>query len=130
MLDCAMQRGTTVSFSRDQRHKSNISLMLTLSSFRFAGTEAYDCNVEPKNNEGRLRKNLFCNYDKTSRPSLIDGPISVKIKLILKAFDFDHMTSKLTVSSWLAMVCAMGAIKRQCSLIFLLRSSISSCVTR
>lgn len=70
-----------------------------------AGIEAIDCNIEPKNNEGRLRKNLFCNYDKTSRPSLSDGPISVKIKMILKSFEFDHLVSKLTVSSWLAMVC-------------------------
>lgn len=28
--------------------------------------EAIDCNAEPENNEGRLRKFLFCSYDRES----------------------------------------------------------------
>lgn len=79
-------------------------IFVLFCEFILIGTRAIDCSVEPKNNEGRLRKNLFCGYDKTSRPILTDGAISVKIKMIIKAFEYDHLLSKLTVSSWLAMV--------------------------
>lgn len=75
--------------------------------FNILGTAAIDCSVDPKTNEARLRKNLFCSYDKTSRPILTDGPISVKVKMIVKAFDFESLSNKLTVSSWLAMVCSI-----------------------
>lgn len=70
----------------------------------FAGVEAVDCNLEPKNNEGRIKKAIFCNYDKSARPTLNDGAIKLKFKMIVKAFNFDSMNNKLTVSSWLAMV--------------------------
>lgn len=63
-----------------------------------------DCSIEPKTTEGRLKKRLFCNYDQTSRPSAGTGPIVLKIKLIVKGFNFVDYENKLTVSSWLAMV--------------------------
>lgn len=70
------------------------------------GTEvdAVDCNAEPKTTEGRLRKKLLCGYDKSSRPTLNEGPIMIKMKMIIKGFDFDDYGGKLTVSTWLAMV--------------------------
>lgn len=69
-----------------------------------AGVEAVDCKAEPKNAEGRLRKNLFCDYDKDNRPILSDGPITIKFKMIIKGFYFNDIDGKLTVSTWLAMV--------------------------
>lgn len=76
-----------------------------LCIFEILGIAAIDCSVEPRTNEARLRKTLFCNYDKTSRPILTDGPIAMKIKMIVKSFAFDDTSNKLTISSWLAMVC-------------------------
>lgn len=70
----------------------------------FAGVEAIDCNVEPKNNEARIKKAIFCNYDKSARPTLTDGMIKLKFKMIVKGFNFDSSSNKLTVSTWLAMV--------------------------
>lgn len=69
-----------------------------------AKVDAVECNVDPKNNEARLRQRLFCNYDKDSRPTLNDGPIMIKFKMIIKGFMFDDANGKLTVSTWLAMV--------------------------
>lgn len=60
--------------------------------------------MEPKNAEGRLRKNLFCDYDKDNRPILTDGPITIQFKMIIKGFMFADLDGKLTVSTWLAMV--------------------------
>lgn len=67
-----------------------------------AGVDAVDCEAEPKNNEGRLRKSLFCDYDKDNRPALTDDPFTIKFKMIIKGFSFDSNTLK--VSTWLAMV--------------------------
>lgn len=72
--------------------------------------DAVDCNSEPKTNEGRLRKKLFCGYDKSSRPTLNDGTIMIKVKMIIKGFDFDDFGGKLTVSTWLAMVNKVQAL--------------------
>lgn len=70
-----------------------------------AGVEAVECDKEPKNDEGRLRKQLFCGgYDKESRPITIKGPITIKFKMIIKGFNFDDNSGKLTVSTWLGMV--------------------------
>lgn len=69
------------------------------------GTEtAIDCNIEPRTTEGRLKKRLFCNYDRNSRPSAGTGPTVLKVKLIVKGFNFEDLENKLTVSSWLAIV--------------------------
>lgn len=65
----------------------------------YAGVDAVDCRAEPKNNEGRLRKFLFCGYDKDSRPT--DDKITIQLKMIVKGFDF---FGRLLVSSWLSMV--------------------------
>lgn len=70
----------------------------------YVEVDAVDCNSEPKNTEGRLRKKLFCGYDKANRPILNDGPIMIKMKMIIKGFDFDDFGGRLTVSTWLAMV--------------------------
>ncbi|XP_055295202.1 neuronal acetylcholine receptor subunit non-alpha-3-like [Sitodiplosis mosellana] len=59
--------------------------------------------MEPKNDEGRLRKTLFCNYDRDNRPILRDGPITIRFKMIIKGFTFSDTDSKLVVSTWLAM---------------------------
>lgn len=76
-----------------------------------AGVEAIDCTLEPKNDEGRLRKTLLCGYDKDNRPTTADGPILVKFKMIVKGFNFEDVESKMTVSTWLAMVCKMCMLK-------------------
>lgn len=47
-----------------------------------------DCDVEPKNNDGRLKKNLLCKYDKSVHPSLTNDPITITLKMILKGFTF------------------------------------------
>lgn len=60
--------------------------------------------MEAKNNEARIKRAIFCNYDKNARPSLTDGPIKLKFKMIVKGFNFETSSNKLTVSSWLAMV--------------------------
>lgn len=60
--------------------------------------------MEPKNNEARIKKAIFCNYDKSARPTLTDGLIKLKFKMIVKGFNFDSTSNKLTVSTWLAMV--------------------------
>lgn len=70
----------------------------------FAGVEAIECNLEPKNNEARIKKAILCNYDKSARPTLTDGPIKLKFRMIVKGFNFDASTNKMTVSTWLAMV--------------------------
>lgn len=72
--------------------------------FFWSGVEAIDCNLEPKNNEGRLRKDLFCNYDRDNRPILADGPITIRIKMIVKGFTFSDDQGTLSVATWLAMV--------------------------
>lgn len=82
-----------------------IFLFLFLYFSLIARVDAVLCNVEPKNTEGRLRKNLFCNYDKENRPILTDGPILIKLKMIIKGFAFDDTAGKMTVSTWLGMVC-------------------------
>lgn len=66
--------------------------------------DAIECDLEPKNNEGRLRKDLFCNYDRDNRPTLSDGPITIRIKMIVKGFNFADDQGTLTVATWLAMV--------------------------
>lgn len=66
--------------------------------------EAIECDLEPKNNEGRLRKALFCSYDRENRPILTDGPINIRIKMIVKGFTFADDQGTLTVATWLAMV--------------------------
>lgn len=68
------------------------------------GVEAVECDREPRNNEGRLRKNLFCGYDRDNRPTLTNGPITIKFKMIIKGFTFSDNDGRLTVSTWLAMV--------------------------
>lgn len=73
-------------------------------SVLFAGAEAVDCNVEAKNNEARIKKAVFCNYDKSARPTLTDGAIKLKFRMIVKGFNFDSISNKMTVSTWLAMV--------------------------
>lgn len=82
---------------KNQIEKNEISVV-------FAGVEAIDCSVEAKNNEARIKRAIFCNYDKNARPSLTDGPIKLKFKMIVKGFNFETSSNKLTVSSWLAMV--------------------------
>lgn len=67
--------------------------------------------MEPKNNEARIKKSIFCNYDKSARPTLSDGPIKLKFKMIVKGFNFDSTSNKLTVSSWLAMVNELHTYK-------------------
>lgn len=69
-----------------------------------AGVEAFECDKEPKNDEARLRKNLFCGYDSDSRPILTNGPITIKLKMVIKGFNFNDNDGKLTVSTWLGMV--------------------------
>lgn len=69
------------------------------------GLEAVECDAEPKNTEGRLRKNLFCGYDRDNRPTVSGGPITIRFKMIVKGFTFDDITGKLSVATWLAMVC-------------------------
>lgn len=44
--------------------------------------------MEPKNNDARLKKSLFCKYDKTTHPSHTNDPVSVTIKMILKGFTY------------------------------------------
>lgn len=66
--------------------------------------EAIECDLEPKNNEGRLRKDLFCGYDRENRPILTDGPIKIRIKMIVKGFTFSDTEGTLTMATWLAMV--------------------------
>lgn len=73
-----------------------------------AGVEAVECDHEPKNNEGRLRKTLFCGYDKDNRPTVTDGPITIKFKMIIKGFNFNDLDGKLSVSTWLGMVRSIG----------------------
>lgn len=65
---------------------------------------AVECDSEPKNNEGRIRKAILCSYDKTTRPVIGDGAIEVKLRLIVKAFSFSDSDNRLTISSWLSMV--------------------------
>lgn len=78
--------------------------MISFSN-NFLETETgFNCNVEPKTDEGRLKKRLFCNYDKYSRPTVGDAATIVKIRLIVKGFNFNDQENKLTLSSWLAMV--------------------------
>lgn len=73
-----------------------------------------DCSLEPKNTEGRLRKMLFCSYDKDSRPILAtDSPILIKFKMIVKSFLFN--SDGLTVSTWLAMVRMANLVNNQFS---------------
>lgn len=69
--------------------------------------EAIECDLEPKNNEGRLRKDLFCGYDRENRPILTDGPIKIRIKLIVKGFTFNDNQGTLTMGTWLAMVSVL-----------------------
>lgn len=47
-----------------------------------------NCDLEPKNNDGRLRKRLFCNYDKSVHPSKFGLPVNVNLKMVLKGFSF------------------------------------------
>lgn len=74
-------------------------------SFPFrSGAEAVQCELEPKNNEGRLRKDLFCDYDRDNRPKLAEGAITIRMKMIVKGFTFDDQQGTLAVATWLAMV--------------------------
>lgn len=74
--------------------------------FVFCGqkVDAVECDLEPKNNEGRLRKDLFCDYDRDNRPTLEDKPITIRIKMIVKGFTFDDSQGTLIMATWLAMV--------------------------
>lgn len=47
-----------------------------------------DCDLEPKNNDARLKKSLLCKYDKSVHPSLSNDPVIVTLKMILKGFTF------------------------------------------
>lgn len=69
------------------------------------GVEAVECSIEPKNNEGRLRQKLFCEYDRENRPTLTDRPITIRIKMIVKGFTFADEQGTLSMATWLAMVC-------------------------
>ncbi|KAJ6649282.1 Neuronal acetylcholine receptor subunit alpha-7 [Pseudolycoriella hygida] len=62
-----------------------------------------DCDLEPKNNIGRLKKSLLCKYDKSAHPSVTDSAVTVSLKMILKGFVFDDHGKVLYVSSWLSM---------------------------
>lgn len=50
---------------------------------------ALECEMNPKSPEGRLMKDVFCNYDRSIRP-VNDSKTAtiVKVKMILKSFDF------------------------------------------
>lgn len=50
---------------------------------------ALECDMTPKSPEGRLMKDVFCNYDTSIRP-VNDSKTTtlVKVKMILKSFDF------------------------------------------
>lgn len=66
--------------------------------------EAVNCEMDQITTEGRLRKKLFCNYDKDNRPTLTGDPINVNFTLLLTGFLFEDADGKLTVSSWMHMV--------------------------
>lgn len=52
-----------------------------------------DCDKEAKNDESRLRKELFCRYDKSVRPVENHNKTTyLRMKYILKNFDFVSIT--------------------------------------
>ncbi|XP_037040197.1 neuronal acetylcholine receptor subunit alpha-2-like [Bradysia coprophila] len=61
-----------------------------------------NCDIEPKNNDGKLRKSLFCKYDRTVHPALNGDAVTVTLKMIVKGFSFDEHEKVLLVSSWLS----------------------------
>lgn len=101
------EQNWSVIWQIKQKYLNKWLFNFSLNIFQFAGVEAIDCNAEPKNNEGRLRKTLFCNYDRDNRPILRDGPITIRFKMIIKGFMYSDTDGKLIVSTWLAMVCFM-----------------------
>jgi hypothetical protein len=51
--------------------------------------ESISCDGEAKNTEIRLRRKLFCNYDKSVRPvNNYRNKTMVKMKMIVKTFKF------------------------------------------
>ena len=52
------------------------------------GVYSVDCDLDPKTDEGRLRKNLLCKYDKENRPSLNGSATIVTMKMVVKGFNF------------------------------------------
>lgn len=66
-----------------------------------------DCNIEPKSKEGRLRKHLFCEYDKSDRPTFSDDPTIIKIKMILKGFEFVSIYLFLNRLSLPSIICKL-----------------------
>lgn len=47
-----------------------------------------NCDLEPTNNDGKLRKFLLCRYDKTVHPKLKFDPVKVSIEMSVKGFSF------------------------------------------
>lgn len=69
---------------------------------------ALECDMNPKTTEGRLMKDVFCDYDKSIRPVKdLKNATIVKVKMILKSFDFDEQDDKITINSWMAMVSSI-----------------------
>lgn len=83
--------------------KKLFSTIIIISIIGFL--RALECDITPKTTEGRLMKDVFCDYDKSIRPVKdLKNATIVKVKMILKSFDFDEQDDKITINSWMAMV--------------------------
>lgn len=63
--------------------------------------DAIDCSIVPRNSEGRLRKAIFCAYDKSSRP---DEKISIVMEFHTASILYDESQNQLHFSSYFIAV--------------------------
>lgn len=61
--------------------------------FLFNAVISIDCDLEPKNNDARLKKSLLCKYDKTAHPSNNNEAVNITIKMIVKGFLFVRLVN-------------------------------------
>ncbi|XP_059617709.1 acetylcholine receptor subunit alpha-like 2 [Phlebotomus argentipes] len=65
---------------------------------------AIECDKVPKNDELRLKKDMMCNYDKSVRPmGGSKNATTVKVKMILKSYDYLDYANSITVSVWMVL---------------------------
>lgn len=67
-----------------------------LNVHSFITLESLDCtNLDSSDINTRLRKKLFCDYEKSTRPGQTGNPVMMSVDFVLKSFDFVSLFESL-----------------------------------